>query len=302
MPGPRTLLKTSEAVFVGTVTSEDADSVRFRVTEALKGATSGDFRLDRIPSMGIMSFEAGEQYLVFASSIKLEDGKHYFAPQCSGQTSQLKYAQALLEQARAEKRGKSVASVYGMLLRTMDPLVGIWDESYVLPLPRVVVRLQSRKGSFQTTTDEHGAYAFDRLPPGTYQVSADLPPDLALAQQILGDPMPPFKLPPHSSFDYELTALPTGDIRGEVVGPDGSPLRLTSVELYRADLFSLDHNGAFASQTDGKPYEFKHLPPGDYVLVFNRRNDASPDDPFPRTFYPDAADLQSATLIHLSNG
>jgi hypothetical protein len=37
-------------------------------------------------------------------------------------------------------------------------------------------------------------------------------------------------------------------------------------------------------------------------LVFNRRDDASPDDPFARTFYPDAIDVQSATKIRLSSG
>jgi hypothetical protein len=300
-PGPRTLLKASEAVFVGTVTSEDAGTVRFRVTEALKGVSGGNFDLGRIPGMSVTDFEVGEKYLVFANSVTLDGATHFLAAGC-GPTRPLKYAQALLEQARAEKSGKPVASVYGMVLRTMDPLAGIWDESYERPLPSITVTLRSRKRLFQAETDDKGAYAFHRLPPEEYQVSAELPPGLALARRFLGDPMPPFKLPRHSSFHYELTALPTGQIRGRVIGPDGEPLLLTFVELYRATLFGLDRDGAFASQNDGRPYEFKDLPPGDYVLVFNRRNNSSPDDPFPRTFYGDSMDLRGATQIHLPSG
>jgi hypothetical protein len=44
------------------------------------------------------------------------------------------------------------------------------------------------------------------------------------------------------------------------------------------------------------------MPPGDYVLVFNRRDQADPDAPFPRTFYPNALDRGSAQIIHLEDG
>jgi hypothetical protein len=55
-------------------------------------------------------------------------------------------------------------------------------------------------------------------------------------------------------------------------------------------------------QGESKPFEFTHLPVGDYVLVFNRRDQADPDGPFPRTFYPNAPDRSSAQIIHLEDG
>ena len=270
-------------MFVGTVTGENNDAYRFHVTEAFKGVTGDTFEVEAVPGMSFTGFETGKQYLVFAYTLTVEDGTKYHLARGCGLTREFEYAQAALEQIRAEKNGERVASVYGTLLR-MAPETLAWDQIYERPLPGVIIRLQSGKKSYEAKTDEHGAYAFSRLPPGTYQASADLPLNLTLGDGISDRPPSAFELPRNSSFDYDLDALPTGRIRGYVEGPDGKPLAITSVELYRADLFALDRRGLFASQVEGKPFEFFHLPPGDYVLVFNRQNFTSPDAPFHRTF------------------
>ncbi len=78
----------------------------------------------------------------------------------------------------ARKRGEPVASVYGMLWRSFEHQEGIWEEGDDHPMPNVAVRLSKGKKSFVTKTDEHGVYAFQDLPKGTYEASADLPPGL----------------------------------------------------------------------------------------------------------------------------
>jgi hypothetical protein len=301
-PGPRSLLKQGEVIFAGTLEDENVDAYQFRVTEAFKGTTTAhDFDLLHVGPPLSKSLEKGEQYLVFAGSLSLNDGRHYYVPGC-GLTEKLRYAQAVVKQLRAEKSGKRVASVYGMLRQTTDYISSYWDERFDRPLPGIVVKLKSNERVFQTKTDDDGVFAFEDLPQGTYEPLAELPAGLTLAGEYFEDPPPAFQLPGRSSFDYELTALPTGRIRGRVVGPDGEPLRDTSVEIYRPDSFSLDKNGALASQIDGKSFEFPYLPQGDYILVFNRRNNASPDDPFARTFYPDATDVQGAQVIRVAGG
>jgi hypothetical protein len=299
-PGPRTLLKTSGIIFVGTVVGSKDDVYSLRVTEPFKGVATANATVAPAPG-AYPEFHIGEQYLVFANPLTLDNGEKYdFVGPCSRMLP-LKYAQALLEQLRAEKSGKRVASAYGMLLRTSDVWAGIWDAKYERPLPGIVISVRSRKKAFHTTTDEHGVYAFDRLPPGTYQVSADLPAGLALGELLKQGSPPPFELPRHSSFDYDLYAMPTGSIAGQVVGPNGT-LRTTSVELYSAEKYDPKKPGAYAYQGEGKSFSFYHLPAGEYILVFDRRNDPSPDDPFLRTFYPGAANLAQAARIHLSSG
>jgi hypothetical protein len=310
MPGPCSLLKYYKAVFVGTVTEvkEEAVRCRFRVTEAFEGVKGDYVDLDEFPS-GTIHFKLGEQYLVFAVPCVWEraGSRCLTSMPCSG-TRPLEYAVAILEQLRAEKSGRRVAAVYGTLERTLEENEGIWEEGYRRPLPNILVRLQSDKKSFETRTDEYGAYAFDRLPPGKYQVSADLLPNLALGEQIGNLPVPPFELPLRSCFENNLYALPTGRITGRVIGPDGKPLRLAFVDLCRASRYKEGKPGLHSLQGKGrplaewKPFEFYHLPADDYVLLFNSANKEEPDAPFQRTFYPNASDLESSQLIHLAEG
>jgi hypothetical protein len=299
-PGPRTLLKLGEVIAVGIVTGERNGSYQFSVTEALEGLAGGSVTVMPLPNSG--GLQIGKQYLLFANWFTFDDGKRVLTIGPCGLTRSLDRAQSLLEQLRAEEAGRRVASVYGMLVRTTDPVFGISTEAYERPLPGIVITLESRGKKLETTTDEHGAYAFEYVPPGTYQVLAQLPAGLALGEPLKQGSPPPFELPRKSSFDCELFAMPTGSITGQVIGPDGNALRSTSVELYTAEEYRPDSRGDWSSEGEGKPFQFDHLPPGEYVLVFDRTNDPSPDDPFSRTFYPDAADLAHANRIHLSNG
>jgi hypothetical protein len=296
IPRSCTLLKGTRAVFVGSLT-EETPRYRFHVDEKIKGVTGDYFDLEPYPISG--HFEISRQYLVFVDVMPLEDGEHFFADEC-GPTRELKYAQAVLEQVRAEMKGARNAAVYGMLLRTLDIGAGVLDEDYARPLPGVVVRFQSGVKSFEAKTDEHGAYAFEALPKGTYRVSADLPATLEVAQ--FGREPSVFELPDRFCYENDITAMPTGQISGRVIGPDSAPLRDTSVDLYRADQYGKEQAGASADQDESKPFEFAHVPAGDYLLVFNQSDQADPDAPFPRTLYPNALDRGSAQIIHLEDG
>lgn len=293
------LMKGWVAVFAGTAIKIDSEA-RFRVDERFKGAEGEYFDVEELP-LGRADFIVGKQYLVFAAAAHLSDGEHLYAPACSP-TQELEYAKALVEQLRAEKKGRRNSSVYGMLMRSLEPYIGIWDESYIQALPGVTIILRSRNRTFTAVTDEAGAYQFEHLPGGKYAVSATgLPPNLEIAQQILDDPVS-FELPGGMCYDNELTALPTGQISGQVIGPDGVPLRSTSVELYRVDQYKEGQNGKDAYQGDGKPFRIKHLRAGDYLLVFNSGSPENPDAPFAETFYPHAVQVQEASVIHLKDG
>jgi hypothetical protein len=43
-----------------------------------------------------------------------------------------------------------------------------------------------------------------------------------------------------------------------------------------SDQYGEEQAGAYAYQGESKPFEFTHLPVGDYVLVFNRRDQPDP--------------------------
>jgi hypothetical protein len=286
-PVPARSLLFEDVIFAGTVKEHVNSFALFRVTEAFRGAREGAF----VNVLGLEhAFSDGEQFLVFAN--RCPDGSKgcLMSEGCSS-SYLLKYAQAALEQLRAEKIGHRVASLYGMLWRRAE----LSEDDYEQPLAHIVVRVRSGSKSFETKTDEHGAYAFPNLPNGTYQVSADLPPNLEIGATLGDYPIRPFELTPEESYERNLSALPKGRITGTVRQADGTPLDHGYVHLYVLDPRRADQQngldawqGAPRESQPWHPFEFNHLPPGDYVVSFSG--------------HYGLPDTENARVIHLSDG
>src|SRR5579863_1888956 len=111
LPGSCRLLDDGKAIFVGTVTEANKESLirRFRVTETFKGV-SGDYAdINEIP--GSFHFALGSQYLVFATSCPWNGaGPDCLAAMPCSPTRNLADATAVLEQLRLEKNGGHVAA------------------------------------------------------------------------------------------------------------------------------------------------------------------------------------------------
>lgn len=241
-------------------------------------------------------FKSNGQYILFAHRGK--DGR-LFATVCDG-TRPASDAQALLPQLRAMRDGRRVASVFGVLRRA-DPAFLTAANNPVDPMANVSVKIRSRDDRFETSTDADGVYRFYDVHAGEYSLTADLPAGTGLTQKSLGG-LQPFTIPDGACFEYDVDALPTGSIHGSVLGPDGKPLDLASLELYRAGNYSSSRPGLWAFQGAEGSFDFDHIGPGDYILVFNRANRMNPNAPFKRAFYPGVADLSDAQPIHLDDG
>jgi hypothetical protein len=161
---------------------------------------------------------------------------------------------------------------------------------------------QSDRATFKVTTDTQASYAIDRMPPGSYRVLADLPPEFELGQMILHAPPPPVEVERDACLEQEIVAVPSGRISGIVFGPDGTPRTGTSVRLFKTDEYRREARGPYALQVDGKPFTFDRLLPADYLVVFHAEEDANSNNPFPTTFHSNASDVKDATVIHLGAG
>lgn len=301
------------SIFMGTVASvenppkeEDRSGggtarYRFRVEEWF--SAEGDEETDVLSGRGggdcSIWFETGTRYLVFAYREK--NGEHW-ASACSN-TQALPDSSPLLTQLRAMRAGRPVARVYGTLRQTQQPYVAANQTGFDKPLGDVVLRFESPKKKLVTKTAEDGTFAVYDLPPGTYKINADLPADLELAQVILSDPSPPLQIDNNSCVERNIDALPKGKIRGQLLGSDGQPLWNAAVELFSADGYGDDKPGWWEFVDPEKKYfEFDHVSPGEYVLVFNRQNVLDTDAPYPRTFFRDAMDPSRAEHIHIGPG
>jgi hypothetical protein len=242
-------------------------------------------------------FKKGEEYLVFTQE---ETEGRLFATICNG-TRPASEAIALMPQLRAMRDGRHVASVFGILRRTDPPFLSP-PEDPDDPVPDVSLKLRSKYDRFETSTDRNGVYSFYDVHAGEYRFTADLPPRTELTQKTLSGGLPPFKIPDGACFEYNVDALPTGHIRGSVLGANGKPLAIASVELYRAGTYDDSKPGLWAYQGDKGVFDFDHIGPGDYIMVFNRTNRKDPNSPYPRAFYPGTPDVPDAQPIHLEDG
>jgi hypothetical protein len=319
-PGMCPGLQKDDVVFLGTVTV--VENLPAPPAASDSSATAGaapapviryHFRINErfagpdLPELDVFSggddgdcafrFQKGEQYLVFTN--KADDGR-LFATVCSG-TRPATEARALLPQLRAMRNGQRVASVFGVLRRSDPPLLEPTDDPDD-PLPHIKLKLRSKDDRFATSTGNDGVYTFYDVHAGEYIFSADLPARFEFTQKTLHGGLPPFRIPNGACYEYNVNALPTGKIRGSVLGPDKKPLRNASVELYRAGRYDDSRPGLWAFQASKGEFEFDHIGPGEYILVFNRTNRLDPNSPFPRTFYPGSRDVSEAKFIKLKDG
>jgi hypothetical protein len=311
-PGVCPGLQKDDVVFLGTViqaetlpaTSSDSGApaiahYRFHVDEKFAGADA--------PEMDVYSggedgdcayhFALGTQYIVFPN--RADDGR-LFATICSSTRPALD-ARALLPQLRAMRDGTHVASVYGVLRRTDPPLLAPEDDPED-PLPHIKLRLRSKDDRFATSTGPDGVYSFYDVHAGEYRFTADLPARFEFTQKTLKGALPPFKIPNGACYEYNVDALPTGKIHGSVLAPNRKPLPVASVELYRAGRYDESQPGLWGFQSESGSFEFDHIGPGEYILVFNRMNRKDPNSPFPRAFYPGVPDAASTEPIKVKEG
>jgi hypothetical protein len=272
----------------------------FAVSETFAGTSGGEAIVysGRGGADCSYHFKKGEQYLVYAYQVS---DQTLHATICS-RTQPAGRAEILLRQLRAAKEHKPVASIYGLLQRTQQPYNGTWSADYDQPVPNTKIHLRLNSGKvFTTKTDGFGAYAFYDLPEGTYQVSADLPQNLGIAQTILSDAPPPITLPAQSCYQYDIDAMPQSRIIGHLFAPDGS-LVDGGVELFTRESYEQERekSGWWEYAEGEKGFHFLHVAPGDYILVFNNSDKADPGAPYPRTFYPGVTDFARAVPLHVS--
>lgn len=327
-PGMCPGLQAGDVVFLGTVTSatvappapsaapssdpppaapgQTAESnatplvrYRFHVDERFAGADSPEIDVFSGGDDGDCAyrFKQGEQYLVITQQ---EGDSRLFATICSGTRSAVD-ARALIPQLRAMRDGQRVASVFGILRRTDPPFLSSPDDPDD-PLGEISLHLRSHDDRFETATDSTGVYDFYDVHAGTYNFTARLPARMELTQKTLSGPLPPFRIPNGACYEYNVDALPTGHIHGSVLDAKGKPIPLASLELYRAGTYSDNRPGLWGFQGAKGVFDFDHIGPGNYILVFNRTNRMAPDSPYPRAFYPGVSDLSDAKPIHLKDG
>jgi hypothetical protein len=189
-----------------------------------------------------------------------------------------------------------------------------------LPIARARVRLMgiqtAAAPSPSMQTDESGAFAFSKLPAGSYSLQADKPtyqtgryPD---SGQTLRTSFRPLVVGDGQTVDnISVSLLHGAAISGRVLDIHGDPLE--NVEV-RAMMVPKSGRGrpqmrSGGSSNDIGEFRVARLPPGRYILMvvphgfFSNPNDVLSADPQPiPTYYPAALSMEEAQPITLERG
>lgn len=278
--------KRGEVIFLGKVTARDLIpnplsnaqygypaqvAVRFSVTESFRGVGLGPEIVVYTGAGGGdcgYPFMVGNTYLVYAQTYQ----NQLTTSICSQTTPQVMVAGSM-KQLRALRDGVQRASLFGMI--GIGPRgVGYEDliESKALGGVRVRV-IGSTPQDYSTTTNEQGAYSFDRLPADTYRLEVDLPAGLSVRQASAGKPLTVqvSRGDEAAGCRADMFARPDGQISGVVVDSAGKGLA-GFVTIKPADAkeaaAAMRRGGLPGYSTEDGRFSLMQIPPGRYQLQF----------------------------------
>jgi len=172
------------------------------------------------------------------------------------------------------------------------------------PLKKALVTLDGDKNHFEVATGADGKFTFENLPSGEYVLQPDRMGYLESRKTTveLG--------PSEEKKGLTLRLTPQGIISGRVVDEDGGPIVSGRVECGRvmgADRIQRNANWDTAELNGDGSFTLAGLRAGDYLLsVTATPRDFRRADPLIErlgaTWYPNAADSASASIIHLAPG
>jgi carboxypeptidase family protein len=286
----------ASAVFLGRVDSVTRDAAKpgartwplkrvvFTVIESYRGVTTTSVRVETGAGGGDCGypFQEGRTYLVYAAS---RDGGGVLTTSICSRTRPAEDADADVGYARAVASGHGpVSRIVGDIRKGTRTLGGPSNPDGE-PLAGVEVRFQ-RDGvlTARATTDEHGSFVLEGLPPGRYAVS------LALEDHYYADLFSRVvELPaPQSCAAVDAAVYSNGRVAGRVVDAAGRPVAGLTVDLATAagiDRPSTPDRVRALTDRSGR-YELTRVPPGRFVVGINTQRDRNGGFPQPRVLFP----------------
>ena len=238
----------------------------------------------------------GQQFLLYLIR-EDEAGTHWGASMCGRCRGLDRAAEDLLYLDNMEKlRGKTRVS--GNYYGWNTPLEGIANRT---------IRITGDNKTYETKTNSNGVFEIYDLRPGKYILEPEIPNGWKLARFSLpsdqtGTPWKlfPFTLEAKEHVTVELMFVPKNAVEGSVVGPDGNPMDGVCVHLLKPAKLDGDHDVG-CTNINGN-FSIRSVVAGTYVAVLNPDGKLSPEEPFPRMFYPDVTQREKAALITIGNG
>jgi hypothetical protein len=299
----------SEAVFAGKVVKKSAfyveegegDSrykyqqvlVRFSIERAFKGIAGDEAEI--VTGMGGgdcgFHFKDGERYVVYAIRNGRDKSRLY-----AGICNRIKLVAEADEDFayfRAIPEAGTGGLVYGRVKKLTMPLSfdNKYQETY---LDNIKITIEGNGRRFETTTNKEGYYQVGGLPPGQYNVKADISDGQSSYSQLTVNVVDRGC----AARDFYLHV--NGQISGRVFDEKDNPLPNIKVDIISAkDAQDLSPKGKWGYTDKDGHYKIDSLPSGDYYLGVGLVGANGNLCPYPRVFMTDFGDAKKPKVVSL---
>ena len=304
----------TDAVFVGAVVGES----KFTVEE---GSYKHTMRLVRLsveqPLRGIEGTEAevatgwgggdcgyqfrlGARYVVYAHRGE-KDGRLYTGI-CT-RTRPLAEADEDLAFVRGLGVAAPTGTVFGQVFRRNYE----WKEGEPVfkPVADAEVTVEGGDVSRELKTDAGGRFRVEGLAPGKYKVLMKVPPGLVYRgrEDETGTVVGEVELAARGCAQADFHLESDTRIAGRVLDSLGRPAANLPMQLRGApsDVRNINHFSYERTDAEGR-FEFKAVPPGEYLLGVRILGSVGETLPYPRTYLPGTPSRQSAGVVKVKEG
>jgi len=187
------------------------------------------------------------------------------------------------------------------------------------PVKKATVTLQSMRGTtnYSAVTDASGHFHFDSVEPGQYQTVGYRDGFVPSLGNRFGPMIKPVTVAAEQQVsDLTVKLIPLAVVSGHVLDEDGDPLVYAQVMamhyVYGQGGARRLQPGGFAVCNDLGEFQFLDLEPGRYYFMASTRGQlerlppntkyAGPEQAYPQTFYPSAAEAAQATATVVTAG
>jgi len=300
---PSEAYQRADLIFVGLSIPAGEDSLNFdeigpkmlfKIEKLYKGDEDDEVEIYSDWSSCGLYLPSGYRFLVYASITR--DGK-YHTGKCtrtefiSGATVDLLFLDGLPERFKQ-------TSIVGHIYNYEDPTKDYWD---LPPFSNISVKIFNEKNAYESNTDENGVYKFLNIKPGKYNFYFGV--NKKYTTRFSDDATIEIKQNEFQEVDQIL--VPNGIICGNLTDINGKPLHRVFVEILPLDTlvrtssyimnnFSfIDSNGHF---------HFDRVPPGEYYIGINIRDQNPNTLRYIKAYYPSADSITEAKKIVVAFG
>jgi hypothetical protein len=247
-------------------------------------------------------FEVGKRYLVYAYH---EEKSNRFSTSICTRTRPLAEADDDL----AFIRGLPTSGMEGLVFGKVGKRNHDWKEGeqWYKPVPDVEVTIEGETTHYQAQSDAKGNFRVDKVLPGKYLVKLKLPPGLIRNAQLKDEGATivenEIEVAARGCAETDFYLESDTRVSGRVLDVKGNPVPNLPLNMRGAPSNQNRVNTFLYATTDADGnFEFKIVPPGDYLLGFRIMSSQADSIPFPRTYYPGVTSRALAKIVSVKEG